>query len=455
MRIRLAAIFISLSALAASQAFTPYASVKPVLEDQRDRLPADLRNPDEAKWNAWSQRQDKAIRARLQQGDLDSMVNLLLFGTSFTKQPRVRIENITEASKAGTVRARVDDLVAGIKSPGNNERLVFLNGLLRSAGIDLGSPMETGVFIYKNLQRVMEERRVLAARAAEADKRLSQSGDPAAVLDRASLFSDRGVSLDTSILPNFSIEQTLLDLKKRGVLREGQVARVAVVGPGLDFIDKNEESGYDYYPQQTLQPFALYDSLVRLGLAKGGGVTVSILDISARVIDHLQQARERARKNSSYVIQLPRDIGRPWSPALIGYWRSLGDRIGTSVAPIQPPGIYNSGGLETRAVRIRPEVVLACEPSDLNIVLQRLNLPGSDRFDLIVGTNIFVYYQPFEQALALENAGAMLKPGGLLLTNDRLPEVSRGSMHLAGTTQVQFNEKDRTAGDAIGWYQKR
>lgn len=52
------------------------------------------------------------------------------------------------------------------------------------------------------------------------------------------------------------------------MLREGQVARVAVVGPGLDFIDKNDQSAYDYYPQQTLQPFALFDSLVRLGLAK-------------------------------------------------------------------------------------------------------------------------------------------------------------------------------------------
>jgi len=29
--------------------------------------------------------------------------------------------------------------------------------------------------------------------------------------------------------------------------------------------------------------------------------------------------------------------------------------------------------------------------------------------------------------LALENARAMLKPGGLLLTNDRLPEVPGGS----------------------------
>ena len=87
--------------LAADRAFTSYASVKPVLDAQRDRLPAELKNPDEAKWTAWSQRQDQAIRARLEQGDLDSMVNLLLFGTSFTKQPRIRVENITEASKSG------------------------------------------------------------------------------------------------------------------------------------------------------------------------------------------------------------------------------------------------------------------------------------------------------------------------------------------------------------------
>ena len=41
--------------------------------------------------------------------------------------------------------------------------------------------------------------------------------------------------------------------------------------------------------------------------------------------------------------------------------------------------------------------------------------------------------------LALENAGAMLKPGGLLLTNDRLPEVPGGSMRLAGMTDVRYD----------------
>ena len=142
---------VAVGVLAADRAFTSYASVKPVLDQPGDLLPAELRNPNEAKWRAWSQRQDKAIRARLQQGDLDSMVNLLLYGTSFTKQPRIKVEAFTEASKAGILRARVDDLVAGLRSPGDNERLTFLNGLLRSQGIDPSSPGETGVFIYNNL----------------------------------------------------------------------------------------------------------------------------------------------------------------------------------------------------------------------------------------------------------------------------------------------------------------
>ena len=349
---------VALSVLAADRAFTSYASVKPVLDQPGDLLPAELRNPNEAKWSAWSQRQDKAIRARLQQGDLDSMVNLLLYGTSFTKQPRIKVEAFTEASKAGILRARVDDLVAGLRSPGDNERLTFLNGLLRSQGIDPSSPGETGVFIYNNLERVLQEMETLAKRAEEA-KRLQPAQpdavpDPAAIFNwRPGLFRDRGVSLDTGIFPNFSIEQALRDLKNRGVLREGQVARVAVIGPGLDFSDKNEESSYDYYPQQTLQPFALYDSLVRLGLARANAVSMSIFDISSRVIDHIQRARERARMNTGYVIQLPREVAPPWPADLIAYWRSLGDRVGAEVAPIAPPNVVSRAWKRERCESVR------------------------------------------------------------------------------------------------------
>jgi chemotaxis methyl-accepting protein methylase len=115
------------------------------------------------------------------------------------------------------------------------------------------------------------------------------------------------------------------------------------------------------------------------------------------------------------------------------------------VRPIRPPEIFP--GLETRAVSIRPEVIRVCEPVDLDIVLERLNLPAGERFDLMVGTNIFVYYDAFQQTLALENVGAMLKPGGLLLTNDRLPEAPGGSMRLAGITVVGSN--------GVGWYRRQ
>ncbi len=425
----------------------PWSSVESILSGQGIGLPPYLVNANEGAWNSWTHKQDKAVRARLEQGDLDSMVNLLLFGTSFTIQPRIGIENITEAARKGALRARVDDLISGLRNPGGNERLAFLNALMRSRGLDPnGSSADLGVFVYSNLERVLRERQTLAARAAEARR------DADSVLDRSSLFRDRGVSLDTSIFPDFSIEQTLRDLKTRGVLREGQVSRVAVIGPGLDFIDKNEESAYDYYPPQTLQPFALYDSVVRLGLSKPEALSVAILDISAQVLDHVKRARERARRNLGYAIQLPRDVARPWPPDLISYWRALGDRTGTAIAPIRAPEIFK--GLETRAVRVRPEVVLACEPLDLDIVLERLKLPQAERFDLVIGTNIFLYYDNFQQLLALENIGAMLKPGGLLLTNDKLPQRPGSSMRQAGMTVVRYNGDDPGAIEAMGWYRK-
>ena len=443
------------NALAAEREFISYGDARPVLEAQRDGLPAALRNPDEAKWRAWEKQQDQAIRMRLQQGDLDSLVNFLLYGTSFTRQPRIQIEHLTEASKAGILKARVDDLVAGLRQPGGNERLRFLQAVLRRQGIDAasaGQASQTGQYIYQELLRVLKEDKSLGERAAKAGNS-ARADDPVSLLDRSSFFRDRGLSVDTGIFPDFTIEQTLRDLKQRGVLREREVTRVAVVGPGLDFIDKNEQSAYDFYPPQTVQPFALYDSLVRLGLAKAGSLTVSVLDISSQVLEHIQRAREQAAKNNGYVIQLPRDVARPWPAAVISYWKSFGDRVGTAVAPIRPPDLFP--GLETRAVRVRPEIVLAFQPADLDIVVQRLNLAASDRFDLIVGTNIFLYYDAFEQALALENAGAMLKPGGLLLTNDRLPEAPDGSMRLGGVTVVPLQAGAISTREPMGWYRKR
>jgi len=441
-----ALLIMALVASAADAVRAPYSSVKPVLEAMRDQLPLELVNPDEAKWDAWSRKEDAAIRARLEQGDLDSLVNLLLFGTSFTKQPRIQIQEIVYASKSGVLRARLDDLMKGLRAPAGNERLVFLRGLVSLKGMDPDTAegaQKIGVFILGNLERVLKELRTYAQRAEEARRPADATPE---FIERSRLFRDRGVSLDTSILPNFGIEETLRDLKTRGVLREGGVERAAVIGPGLDFIDW--DSGYDYYPQQTLQPFAVHDSLLRLGLAKKGMAGITVLDISPRVLDHLRRARQRAQSGQDYVVQLPRDPTRQWLAPVVQYWRSFGDQIGAPATSLQPPALLK--GLDTRAVRVRPAIVLGSEPVDLNIIFGQY----PETFDVVVGTNIFVYYDEFEQALALHNVAAMLKPGGILLTNSALPERPEVSMKVLGFTKVQY-AAGAGMGDNFICYQKQ
>ena len=83
------------------------------------------------------------------------------------------------------------------------------------------------------------------------------------------------------------------------------VRRVAIVGPGLDVVDKQE--GYDFYPPQTIQPFAVIDSLIRLGLADAGTIRVTTFDVSARVNDHILEMTRGARAGRPYTLHLPLD----------------------------------------------------------------------------------------------------------------------------------------------------
>jgi len=420
---------------AAEQHLASFNDVRPVLDAMRDQLPAEL-NAGETAWNSWSRRQDSDIRARLEQGEVDSMIHLLLFGTSFTRKPRIEFESLAQDTKSGLLRARVEDLVQGLRSPGDNERLAFLRNLVRRQGLNPDSDDgKTGVFLFQNLQRVLVENAKFAQRTAPGSQ------------DQAAAFRDRGVSLDATIFPNFGIDKALSDLKSRGVVKEGSVIRAAVIGPGLDFTDK--QSGYDYYPQQTLQPFAVYDSLARAGLAGRAGASITVFDISSRVLEHIRHAREQAQKGRGYSIQLPRDSHAAWKPEAVDYWRTFGDHAGKSVFPVRPPPALS--GLVTRAVEIRPAVVLSSEPVDLNIVLGRMNLPDKDRFDLVVATNVFVYYGPLEQSLALQNVSTMLKPGGILLSNDELPEVPGVPMRRIGATDVFYTDK---LGTSVIWYRK-
>ena len=136
----------------------------------------------------------------------------------------------------------------------------------------------------------------------------------------------------------------------------------------------------------------------------------------------------------------------------VDYWKALGSRIGEPVAPIPVPEVLS--GIETRAVRVRPAMVGRVDPVDMNIVYQVLPEAPGGRFDLIVGTNIFLYYGAFEQSLARSNIAAMLSAGGYLLSNDKLAEGAASGLELVMTTDIPMTEAPVMT-DSIFCYRQR
>src|SRR5580765_4794990 len=369
--------------------YVSYGEARPTVDALRDVLPADLQGktgaPLEAAWSTWVAAHDRDIRARLAAGDEDTIVNWLLLGTSFTQQPRAFID--VPASRpqelSNVIGARAHDLVSALGAAGADERRLFARAFFQKKGYRLESAAERTrleQYLLTAVVRVNAEQ----ARFADALQTLRRLGDQTeAFAERSKLFRDRGLSLDTSIAPSFALEQSLRELQRRGMLKPG-VREVAVIGPGLDFSDKN--SGYDFYPQQTLQPFALIDSLARLGLASASPpVRLTTIDLSPRVNAHLTNAKSGAAAGSPYVLRVPIDGEVPWRPAFLAYWNALGDRIGTVTQDAS--GSASADRVRTRTIRIRPELLSRLDVADVDIVVQRLI---DRRFDLIVATNVFV-----------------------------------------------------------------
>ncbi|OFW05942.1 MAG: hypothetical protein A3I61_06600 [Acidobacteria bacterium RIFCSPLOWO2_02_FULL_68_18] len=446
----IAALGFASAAAPASRAVT-YGEVAAVLDVLRaDLLPPDLRTLSpadrEAAWPGWVTRRDMEIRRRLERGDEDSVVTLLLFGVTFTKQPRYsfaawaggkappgRAEEIVAADPVVQMRAR--DLAAAMAAPSGNERLQFARGVIERNGLTLATAegrQEAERFLLDALRRMLAE--------YEEFFRERPAG--------ATLFRQRGLASDTSIHAAFAIERALEDLAARKYLTRGQVRRVAVVGPGLDFADKQE--GLDVYPIQTIQPFAVIDSLRRLDLADPQVLRVAAYDLSPRVNRHLDAVVQAARAGRTYTLHFPRNEAQPWTPEFVSYWERIGAWIGESTAPVPP--IPALPAVRMRAVRLRPDVVQAVAAEDLNVVLQRPDLTSEERFDLVIATNILIYYDVFEQSLALGNIAAILRPGGLLLTNTPLFELPAVPMRLAGETPVVYMDGGR---DWIMWYERQ
>ncbi len=407
----------------------PLESAKPVLQKMGSSdaaLPSP--NVNLRDWMAWLQKSDAQVRRRLDIGEEDSLTNLLRFGVTYTKEYRIDDEYLPLYRHSSLVNAfaenRANDLIKALAAPNGNQGFVEMRAFVEKKGFSLNSPAgrkKLKVYLLANLARLQKD--FLQARQQ-------------AKIDRDQMFQHRGISLDSNLWPDYDIDLSLQTLLKSGMLKAGGIRRVAIVGPGLDFV--NKQQGVDYYPPQTTQPFAAFDSLLRLGLAKPDSLQLFTLDISPRVNLHIEMAKKNAALGRAYTVQLPWYAEGRWTDdfraKFTKYWQELGAQVGQPVAALPVP--QSAPGFETRAVKVRAAMISRIHPVDMNIVYQRLPLAPDERFDLIIGTNIFLYYGGFEQSLAEVNVAAMLKPGGLLLSNDKLPDTVSSGLKQVMVTEV-------------------
>jgi hypothetical protein len=434
------------------------AEARPLFAALGDLVPPELRDRHdveaEAGWAAWMTRRDADIRARVAIGDEDSVINLMLYGTRFTRRPRATPDAIASAPGRPGLEAVMDgralDLAAAIESPAGDERLQFARQVVERHGIDVGpgSREATRRYLVGLRSRVLTENERYVRRLAL----IPGANESQRTAAQATVYRDRGLSSDTSLRTSFALEQAIAALRDRGEL--GPVRQVAIVGPGLDFIDKAQ--GDDFHAVQTIQPFTVADTLLRLRVSDRPVLTA--LDISPRVIAHLRGARERASRGEPYRLTAVLERDRPGlrvDTALVDYWRRVGDRVGAEVAIDVPAG--RADRIRGRAIAVRPEVVLDVTAAHLNIVLERLD--KTTRFDLAIATNVLVYYDTFEQALAVGNMVSMLRDRGLLLTNRPVPVPSSCGLSPVLIIAVDFGRFETQAGahdrgDAVYVYRK-
>ena len=100
-----------------------------------------------------------------------------------------------------------------------------------------------------------------------------------------------------------------------------------------------------------------------------------------------------------------------------------------------------AGDIWNRAISVNPSIVKRVTPVDMNVVFQTVSLPADKQFDLVIGTNIFVYYDSLDQSLARANIGNMVKPGGYLISNESLPDKAPSNLTNSLKTTVTITNE--------------
>ena len=334
---------------------------------------------------------------RERDGEFDHLIAYALQSNQFTKASRVEPAISAQAFAQSAlvpsgVRLRLREFLQALSNPAGNPRLEYFTRLVpaRDRNLDFleGEYRRTMSFLY----------------AKE-------------FLHETHAYETRGYSTDTQVAANYVIWNALSVLKRTNP--DLRVRRVLLIGPGMDLAPRTEL--IDAVPPQSFQPYLVADALLTLGLSAIPDLEIDCVDINERVVGFINAFSKGQRQLELYSAPGTNDYNH--------YFQSLGTKIGQLGLPI-PAGMPRD--LLTRSITVEPSVAQAVHASELNISTQSL----TGTYDLAIATNVLLYFESADLALALCNTAAMLRAGAYFIHNDIRPETEADAQ-LVGFEMLQ------------------
>jgi hypothetical protein len=366
-----------------------------------------IRTPEE--FSAYRDRLNRESEERVRRGERESLIYYVLEARGFTAEPALEPAALaSQFAEDGPLPARVQARFAAFRSacgrPGRSDERLQYFCRLSHQGEDLTAA-------YPDAIRFLRRKEVDSLRLAGDARRDFV----------AALYRTRGLSSDSSFDANFPV---YLALRSLAAQPNPRIERVLIVGPGLDFAPRTGLD--DSIAPQSLQPYAVADALLQLGLAGPDRLRIHAADINPRVAGWFDGRSATSLTVSAH--EGPEEYRR--------YFEEFGRAIGKS-----------SVAAGIKKIEVSPAVAARVTAERLNILTERPC--AASGFDLVVATNILVYFDRRELALAFANIAGLLREGGYFIHNELRQEVEElgaaAGMPVADARMIRLFQNDRRA----------
>ena len=208
--------------------------------------------------------------------------------------------------------------------------------------------------------------------------------------------------------------------------------RILIVGPGLDF--SHPELGEEI-PQQSYEPFAIMDILLKSKRSNFEDIKIDLFDISPRVVHHWEDLLKSANEGNPYRLilvsgsamlrggnELSNEITRSYIAHLGESLPGVTSKISTKKSRRPIPRTLDSDTVSLRSLTIPAPVIKKFHPfqGDLTTTdLEKLAVKNGGKYDLIFCFNTMEYLNEAERALAGINVRRSLAESGVFVTDNR------------------------------------